>query len=51
MGNYELGMEKRHHNWSQISTRFVTEYGNQFRNIGFNLNVILSQIFTKFVTK
>lgn len=51
MGNYELGMEKGHHNLSQISARFVTEYRNHFRNMWFSLNVNLSQIFTKFVTK
>lgn len=48
-GNCELRIGSR--KLSQISTRFVTEYRNQFRNMWFNLNVILSQIFTIFVTK
>ena len=49
--NGQLGMRFGNQNLSQISARFVTGYRNQFRNMWFILNVILSQIFTKFVTK
>ena len=49
--NGQIGMRFGTQNLSQISARFVTEYRTQLRNMWFSLNVILSQIFTKFVTK
>ena len=47
----QLGMRFGNQNPSQISIKFVTEYRKQSINMWVNLNVILSQTFTKFVTK
>jgi len=49
IGNWLLVIGE--YNLSQISASFVTVYRNQFKNMWFILSVILSQIFTKFVTK